>query len=413
MKFDQTIKLENANSSIARLTTQDQDVVVLTVSKILAIDPRSVTFKSWSESSSSRRKLASSSSRTIFATTSVQASSLLFPGFDSSDTMGIYNYLVEKIVAAVNSGTFTSTMQSFAVQYGSSALSTCTATSVSVSALSVTTPGKDSPPEFSEPEVTGIIVAAVFALLLIVIALIYNYSVSNTLAKKLQKRAQNIFFGVPKFQKMYSPEHAVKIPSASVPPSELPSLFDVFSQDIEVGSMKRKPLVIPSNAKDSIVVVDEVLPLGSADAPDRFLLRDKIFLHVVDKNRPPQQRFRKPPPPPPPPIKVEAVVHVERETARNLEQEMEEEHKEDDRQNALLNDGGDSATAIEEDNDDDMNSLVTEELPSNENFDGEQSLEEFVFDSDADKIASSPCLPEISDDEDLTSNNLQIGRAHV
>ena len=412
VKFDQTIKLENANSSISRLTTQDQDVVVLTVAKVMSIDPLSVRFKSWSESNSNRRKLASSVSRTIYATTSVEVSTLLVPGFDSSDTAGVYSYLAKKMISAVNSGLFTSSMQSFAVMYGSTALSTCTATSVSVSQLSVSTPAKALAPELSEPEVTGIVVGAVFAALLIAVALIYNYTVSNTLAKKLQKRAREIFIGVPKFQKMYLPEHVLKEPtSTSALPNELQSQIEVFSPDIEDGYMRKRPLVLPNNnAKDGIVLVDEVLTIGNIDVPDSFLLRDKLFLHVVDKNRPPQQRFRKAIPPPI--VEVKPEVKPEPVWVLEPDPEPEEDHKDAACEDVPLADSASSAAT--EDNDD-ANSLVTEVLQNNESdldgrSGGEQSVEEFGFESDDMIVSTLPqeaLLETLRDDIDLTSNILK------
>lgn len=400
VKFDQTIKLENANSSIARLTTQDQDVVVLSVAKVLSIDPLSVRFKSWSESKSRRRMLASSVSRTIYATTSIEISTLLVPGFDSSDTVGVYSYLVKKMVSAVNSGSFTSSMQSFAIMYGSTALSTCSATSVSVSQLVISAPAKAVAPELSKPEETGIVVGAVFAALLIAVALIYNYAVSNTLAKKLKKRAREILFGVPKYQKMYSLERVLQVPGTSALPNEFQSQIEVFSPDIEGGSVKKKPLVLPNNGKESIVIVDEVLTtIRNIDVPDNFLFRDQLFLRVVDKNRPPQQRFRKAPPPP---IELEVKLEVTPEPVWEPETEPEEEHKDDDRKDVSLPDN-ESATATD---DNDMDSLVTEVLEGCS--DGEQSLDECCVVSE-NNAASTPSqeedLLETKDDDiDLNSN---------
>ena len=297
IRFEQSLTLDHVNGSLSSLTIEDQDIVVLATAKDLSIDPHYVTFQKWSLLT--RRNLGSVGTGTIVATTIVQVSTLLFPDFESSDTTGIYTFLVEKIKASISTGDFTKVVQTFATQYGSTALVTCSVSSVSVSQPYISSPIKGSSPELSASDITGIVFGAVFAVIFILAACIYNYAISNATAKKIRKKVATTLLPLPRYQKNYRNEYAINTPSIPLPSNELKANIELYAStelyadDIEVGEEKLKPLILPNQEISVKATTDDLLIIKCADFPNKS--RELVRLTFVDKIQDAHQPYVRPP----------------------------------------------------------------------------------------------------------------------
>ena len=279
--------MKNVNGT--NFSSKDEDLIILTMAKTLSLDTKYVTFVAWGFEKSDRRKL-NSAGATVTATSLVTVPTLLFPDFDSSNSL--YSFLANKLKTAVTSGEFTSSLNSFAIQLGLSAFESCTADSVTIEQPSISQPAAATVSELSNDDVLGIAFGGAIAFVLVLIMLYFNYGISQKSARHMSSKLQNKMFSPPAGQKVYP--------------------FEGGLVDVEVGKVSKELLSFSSDEPCKLIIVDDKMTLRDIDldTEDKLEVRLQSFV-IFDKAVKPQSRFVRAPPPLPPLPSIEVLYDLE------------------------------------------------------------------------------------------------------
>ena len=294
VKFQQTVTLKNVNGT--KFSSKDEDLIILTIAKSLAVDTKYVTFLAWGFQKPGRRKLVSSGS-VVTATSQVTVPTLIFPSFESSNSL--YTYLATKLKTAVSSGTFTSNLNAFATQLGLSSFASCTADSVTVSQPSISQPVVATISEISNSDIVGIACGGAVALVLVLLVLYFNYGMSRKAAKSFSESLHKKMFSPPAGQKVYP--------------------FEGGLVDVEIGKVSKELLSVACDEPCKLIVVDDKMTLRDIDLDmeDKLEVRLQTFV-IYDKTIQPQSRFIRAPPPPKPIVESIPIFDEEEEMKDSL-----------------------------------------------------------------------------------------------
>jgi len=367
IKFEQTIFIHHFNGS--KFTSQDEDIVILAAAKELSLDSQYLKFLRWNTADRRRRVLLTSSDRTVSATTVIEVSTLVFPDFDSKDSVGVYTYLSKKLTTAVSSGAFTTSLQKFAMQLGSTSLSSATAESVTVSQPIISTPSKEIAALLSSSDTAGIVVGALFAFILIFLTFYYNYRVKNKDAKAFGKYAQSVLFSSPLNQKI-----------------------EVECADVEVGARSVELMLVNDQVPEKVITMDDQIVLKNCDISDRLEIgfRQALIADVVSVPQRPYTRPMRPIPFLEEPEVEELVcfpnIPVDVEESKSVDDMVENVVSVDDDKSV-----GDEQLTVDNDNDHDSISVLTEILQNQEDEENDDvTIDDAQFDTTPPQDVENP-----------------------